>query len=815
MKAAWIAWIGLTLVATCAGPGVAQPLGTQPLRIGAVVDGPWERNAELYQVLDGALREVLGTQVDVRIIERRMLEGDWTLAGIQRLNDRLLADPGVDLLVALGVIASHDLATRGPLPKPVIAGLVIDPARQKIPFARGVSGVKNLSYLVFPSTFKRDIALFQGIVPFKHLVLVSSKRYDQVLPSAPAGVEEMVKAMGIALTEVSVDSAAAELLDVLPPDAEAVYLEPTLHMSPFEFSKMVQGFADRRLPSFSLMGESDVRQGIMAGANPDVIPRLARRIALHVQRILSGQDPSALSVEFPAGKRLFFNFRTAYRVGITPSWDILLESEVVQIDTSSAFGTHITLTGALQMILDENLDVRAATRAVRASAENVTIARSNLLPHVDLVVNGYQIDKDRAAAAYQPDRSAVAEVAGSQVLLSEPAMANLSIQSSMQDAKEQELELTRLNALVSGGTAYLNFLRMRRVFGILMDNLKVTRSNLELAETRQNTGVAGPEEKLRWEVEIANVKKAVMVVHSQMNQARYLLNQTLNMPVSQETEPADVSLDDSAYAIANGKIRQYLGNPIALDVLNEYLVKEGISRSRELQQLDALIDAQERALTSSRLSYVLPSISLYGRVGQNFYKSSEPVPFSVGTAPVPPAGLDPNVPLYLGQLMSGISPTVPNRQDWTVGVQMSLNIFNGFGSRGATTMAGETLEQLRTQREAAAQRVELRIRAAMQGAKAAYFAIEQSRAEQEAAQKALTIVTEAYVRGAVSMLSVLDAQNSALRANQVATNALYDFFIQYLEVQRSLGRFDLLMEPAEREEEVKGIVEFVESVLKR
>ena len=107
---------------------------------------------------------------------------------------------------------------------------------------------------------------------------------------------------------------------------------------------MVQGFMDRRLPSFSLMGESDVRQGIMAGANPDVIPRLARRIALHVQRILSGQDPSALSVEFPAGKRLFFNFRTAYRIGITPSWDMLLESEIVQMDTSSAFGTRITLS---------------------------------------------------------------------------------------------------------------------------------------------------------------------------------------------------------------------------------------------------------------------------------------------------------------------------------------------------------------------------------------------------------------------------------------------------------------------------------------
>ena len=814
MKTLHIVWFALALLAIVDNSTSGQTAG-RPLRIGAVVDGPWERNGEIYQALDGLLREVLGNSVALHIVEGRMLEGDWTLAGIRKLDDRLLADPGVDLIIGMGVIVSNDLAKRGPLPKPVIAGIVVDPSRQGIPFREGTSGVKNLTYLVFPSTFKRDIAFFQSIVPFKHLVLISSKRYDQVLPAAPAGVEALAKEMGVVLTQVSLDSTAAEVLNALPPDADAVYLEPTLHLPAREFAKLVQGFLDRRLPSFSLMGESDVRQGIMAGANPDVIPRLVRKIALHVQRILGGQDPATLSVDFPAGKRVYYNFRTAYRIGITPNWDALLESEIVQLDTTSAFATPITLTGAIRKILDENLDVQAATRGVRASAQNVTVARSNLLPHVDLSVNGYQIDRDRSEAGYQPDRNAFVEIAGTQVILSEPAVANLMIQSSLQDAKEQELELTRLNAVVSGGSAYLNFLRARRVFGILMDNLNVTRSNLELAEIRQNAGVAGPEEKLRWEVEIANVKKAVMAVHSQMNQARYLLNQSLNMPVSQEIEPADVSLDDPAYAVANGKIRLYLGNPMAFDVLSEFMVQEGISRSRELQQLDALIHAQERSLTSERLSYMLPTVSLYGRVGQNFYRSTQPVPFNMSTVPAPPAGLDPNVPLYLSQLLRGVSPALPDRQDWTIGLQMSLNIFNGWGTRGTEAMGEETLEQLRTQRSSAAQKVELRIRAALQSAKAAYFAIEQSRAEQGAAQKALAIVTDSYRRGAVSILSVLDAQNSALRANQVATNALYDFFIQYLEVQRSLGQFDLLMEPSEREAYVRRVVDFVESVLKR
>ena len=76
-------------------------------------------------------------------------------------------------------------------------------------------------------------------------------------------------------------------------------------------------------------------------------------------------------------------------------------------------------------------------------------------------------------------------------------------------------------------------------------------------------------------------------------------------------------------------------------------------------------------------------------------------------------------------------------------------------------------------------------------------------------------MTEAYSRGAVSILSVLDAQSTALRADQVAANALYDFFIQYMELSRSLGEFDILMTPEERHEFLTGIIEQVENTLRR
>src|SRR5512132_1994883 len=117
MKSLWTGWICFLLLSVGLADAGAQT-GPRPLRIGAVVDGPWERNVELYQALDGILRDVLGARVDVRILDGRMQEGDWTLAGVRAVDDRLLARPDVDMIIAMGVIASHDLATRGPLPKP-------------------------------------------------------------------------------------------------------------------------------------------------------------------------------------------------------------------------------------------------------------------------------------------------------------------------------------------------------------------------------------------------------------------------------------------------------------------------------------------------------------------------------------------------------------------------------------------------------------------------------------------------------------------------------------------------------------------------
>ena len=51
----------------------------------------------------------------------------------------------------------------------------------------------------------------------------------------------------------------------------------------------------------------------------------------------------------------------------------------------------------------------------------------------------------------------------------------------------------------------------------------------------------------------------------------------------------------------------------------------------------------------------------------------------------------------------------------------------------------------------------------------------------------------------MSIIDLLDAQNAAVRTREAAANAVYDFLIDLLEVERALGKFYFLASPVEIE----------------
>ena len=71
----------------------------------------------------------------------------------------------------------------------------------------------------------------------------------------------------------------------------------------------------------------------------------------------------------------------------------------------------------------------------------------------------------------------------------------------------------------------------------------------------------------------------------------------------------------------------------------------------------------------------------------------------------------------------------------------------------------------------------------------------------EAAKKSLKVVQDGYAQGMVSILDLLDAQNTALVSAELASNAVYDFIIELMAAERSIGLFYLQLS----DEEIEGL----------
>jgi len=148
---------------------------------------------------------------------------------------------------------------------------------------------------------------------------------------------------------------------------------------------------------------------------------------------------------------------------------------------------------------------------------------------------------------------------------------------------------------------------------------------------------------------------------------------------------------------------------------------------------------------------------------------------------------------------SGGGPAPFDGWDWQVGIQASIPLFTGGARAAARGRTSEELLQLQSRKRAVAQRIEQRVRAAMHLAGASNAGIGLANAGAEAARKNLDLVADAYSQGMVSIIELLDAQSASFVADLAAANALHDFLLDLMEVERAVGGFSCLGTPAERE----------------
>jgi len=527
---------------------------------------------------------------------------------------------------------------------------------------------------------------------------------------------------------------------------------------------------------------------LLAGLNQDVINRISRRVALNVQRILLGEKPVDIPVTISLKQQLTINDATARAIGVSPPWAVLTEAEVIR--TQRQIERSIDLFQVVNEAVQKNLDLSAKEHFVDAGKQNVNQARSTLLPSVDISGTYLVIDKDRAQSSLgqQPERMLSGDLTATQILFSEPAWANLSIQKNLQKTREFERDQLKLDITQAAAAAYLNILQAKSFERIQQENLKLTRQNLEFARVREVVGSAGPAEVYRWESQIASNRKSVIEANTQRNLAEIQLNRILHRPAEESFETKEIDLNDPYLIMSYQDILKFIEDRQTFKVFRQFMVEEAFKNSPELAALDAAIDIQNRVLRSASYSFFSPTLALQGNVNNVFSRAGS------GSQGFSNSSLPPE--------FSYLSNVFPERKDlsWNVAVNLSFPLFSSGGKLATRQKANKELSQLRTEREAIAERIEQRIRSALHISGTSYASIEQANLASEAANKSLEVVQNSYSQGLVSIVVLLDAQNAALVTDLVAANSIYGFLIDLMEVERAYGKFNFFSTDERRKE---------------
>ena len=234
---------------------------------------------------------------------------------------------------------------------------------------------------------------------------------------------------------------------------------------------------------------------------------------------------------------------TARRINVFPSFALETVAELIQEEREER-GRRLSVSQVAEEAEALNRDLTAADREVAAGAQNIPIAKSNLLPQLSLGVAGQAIDADRAVASGQAQYLLAPGLTLTQLIYSDPAWANKTIQEDVQQALEHDRDGLRLDIVQRATTTYLDVMRALTSERIQRDNLGLTRSNLELSKVREAIGASGRAEVYRWEAQLAADQAGVIRASANRNVAEIALNRFLHRPLEEPFAPEEVGVDD-------------------------------------------------------------------------------------------------------------------------------------------------------------------------------------------------------------------------------------------------------------------------------
>ncbi len=378
----------------------------------------------------------------------------------------------------------------------------------------------------------------------------------------------------------------------------------------------------------------------------------------------------------------------------------------------------LDLEASVRLALEANPDFKSRQAAVEATRAELTGARSARYPTVGLSASAARYENGSSGAM---DRHEVG-VGLRQVLYQGGRVsAGVDAAEAVLEADEGALQAARANLVLAVRQSWYRAAQGERMVRSAEEGLARSELNLEYAEAQLAAGLGTRPDVLRARVDVSGAELELTRARNVGESARAVLNTLMGQPPSVSLALAAEDPEAALPELASW----------------EELLTTALDSREELRSARARTARQEALVRLARGSY-LPSVTADAGVSRGAMASQDA------------------------------------EKSWSLGVALSLPLFDGF-SRSADVQAQRArLDAARFDEAAVAQGVEAEAWQAWLDEQESARRLENARALFAAATENLEAAQESYRQGLGSMIGLVDARTSFTGAEQALIQAIYD-----------------------------------------
>ncbi len=752
--------------------------------IGILMDNRTAEVDPLFQQLKTQIKAVVGEDAIVNFPTNSLLVNNYSLKKAKQ-NYNTLLNNSTDIILAFGVVNSELIEAQKSYRKPTILFGAVNRDFNTIDITKATSGIQNFTYLINSESYLEDLKKLKELTNFKNVGIVIEAPFTSILPLKETFDKEL-KEVGANYKLIpfkNVNDITSNLDGV-----DAVYIAGGFFLTDTETQQLANVFISKNLPSFTINSIKDVQNGLMAtNQSEDNLDQFMRRVSLTIESYINGTPLSQMPVYIEQSPRLTINYNTANAIGVPIKYSLLNDTDFVGEFKDVNAEKEYNLLSVMQQVLGENLTLKSSKKDIEISGQNVKTAKSNYLPNVTASASGTYIDPKLAEISngQNPEFSTAGNITLQQTVFSPAASANITIQENLKKAQEESYNIDELNTIFNTSNVYFNTLILKANAQIQIRNLDLTKKNLQIAKENFEAGQSGKSDVLRFRSELAQNTQAMVQSINQLEQGFISLNQLLNNPVEMRINVEDAQLDKGLYKDYNyDQLTTLLDDPTTREPFISFLVEEAKKNAPELKSLNYNLKATERNIKLSGSNRFLPTVALQGQYNHTFTRD--------GAGSTAPTGF----------------PTLLDN-NYNVGLNLSLPIFNQNQNNINKQTAIIQKDQIEINRTNSELNIAANVRNGVLNLVNQMSNMELSKVSEQTAKESLELTQTSYQEGAVNFVQLIDAQNNYLNAQLSRANAVYNFLINAIQLERNIGYYFLLHSSAENDQFTQRFQEYL------